>query len=244
MLYLILNFCFSSILVHAHPSKRNQPPRSSSKVTLYGSGVLAPHSSSNLKEREINQASQIPALTRLGMGQSGLMFPKLTTSPLRRFQLLDSDSDDPVSENVSGACKIDPCSKEPTCKPSRSVTSFEQNREASFEMCQNPDVWKDFSPVKSFSIPTPALNEVCEEYFCSMKDKEVETSVSASHNESLFGTTSSCQRDKQIWDSAYPLPPARCYFFHEDPRIRKLVRSRLCNFSPLGVDYASHIDYM
>ncbi|KAF7815821.1 uncharacterized protein G2W53_029790 [Senna tora] len=183
------------------------------------------------------------------VGQRGLMFPKLTTSPLRRFQLLDSDSDDPESEIIGGAHKIDPCSKEPTSKPSESMTSFEQIRNASFQMHQNQDLWKDFSPVKSFSIPTPALNEVCEEYFRSMKGKEVEASVSANHKESLFGTTS-CHKDEQIWDSTYPLPPAHRYFFNEDPRVQKLVRSRLCNFSLLGVNRvnqqsnASHIDYM
>lgn len=177
------------------------------------------------------------------------MFPKLTTSPLRRFQLLDSDSDDNVSEDVSGSHKVDPCSKEPTFKPSEPVT-FEKNRNTSFKMHENHDLWKDFSSTKSYSIPTPALNEVCDEYFRSTKDKEVDASVSVSHNESLFGATSSCQIDEQILDSAYPLPPAHRYFFHEDPRIRKLVQRRLCHYSPLGVDRvnqqpdASHIDYM
>ncbi|XP_054817563.1 uncharacterized protein LOC129317220 [Prosopis cineraria] len=235
----------------ARPPTWNQPLCSSSKISLNGSGVLTTHSSGNRKERKMKKTSGILGSATLEMGQSGLMFPKLTASPLRKFQLLDSDSDDddddPVSEDVSGGRKVDPCFKEPSCKPNEFVTSFD--RKASFQMHQSEDLWKDFSPVKSFSIPTPALNEVCEEYFRSAKDKEKETSVSAIHYESLFESTS-CQRDEQIWNSAYPLPPAHQYFFHKDPRIRKLVRSRLFNFYPLGVDKvnhqpnASHIDYM
>ncbi|XP_028789568.1 uncharacterized protein LOC114745579 [Neltuma alba] len=236
----------------ARPSKWNQPLCSSSKVSLNGSGVLTTHSSGNCKERKIKESSGgILGSAPMEMGQSGLMFPKLTTSPLRRFQLLDSDSDsdEPVSEDVRGGHKIDPCFKEPSCKSSEFVTSFDQSRKASIRRHQNQDLWKDFSPVKSFSIPTPALNEVCEEYFRSAMDKDVETPVSTSHNESLFESTS-CQRNEQIWNSAYPPPPAHQYFFHKDPRIRQLVRSRLCNFYPLGVDKvnhqpnASHIDYM
>ncbi|KAK4275471.1 hypothetical protein QN277_018547 [Acacia crassicarpa] len=236
--------------LYERPSKLNKPLCSSSKVSLNGSGVLTTHSSGNYKERKIKEASGILGSATLKMGQSGLMFPKLTTSPLRRFQLLDSDSDsdDPVSEDVNGALKIDPFFKEPSCRPSEFIAS-DQSRKASFRRDQNQDLWKDFSPVKSFSIPTPALNEVCEEYFCSAKEKEAGTSVSASHYESLLESTS-CQRDKQIWNSAYPPPPAHQYFFHKDSRIRQLVRSRLCNFHPLGVDKvndqpnASHIDYM
>ena len=164
----------------------------------------------------------------------------------------DSDSDDVIGEDVSGAHKTDSFSKLPTCNPNKPVTNFEQDRNASFKMHQNQDLWKDFSPLKSFSIQTPALNEVCEEYFRSTREKEVEKSwvgVSSSHGESILGVASSCHNE-QLWDSADPLPPAHHYFFHEDPRIRSLVRKRLYNFSPLGVKRlsqqpnASTIDYM
>ena len=85
------------------------------------------------------------------------------------------------------------------------------------------------------------------------KNKEVEKSgidVTGSHGEGCSGVNSSCQMDQQLWESTSPLPPAHRYFFHEDPRIRQLVRSRLCNFSPLGVNRVnqqpnvSRIDYM
>lgn len=36
------------------------------------------------------------------------MFPKLAASPLRRFQLLDSDDDYLFSEDVSGVNKVGP----------------------------------------------------------------------------------------------------------------------------------------
>ncbi|XP_061342282.1 uncharacterized protein LOC133288513 [Gastrolobium bilobum] len=239
----------------AHPSAWNHSVCSSSKVSLNGCGVLTPHSSGNCRERKRKQASDTSASdsANLETGPRGLVFPKLKTSPLRRFQLLDSDSDDPVGEDVSGANKVDPPSKEAMHTLSKPVTSFEQNRKTSFTMNQNQDLWKDFSPVKSFSIPTPAFNEVCEEYFRSPKYKGVEESgidASKSHDERYLGVNSSCQRDQQLWESTDPLPPAHRYFFHEDPRIQKLVRSRLCNFSPLGVNRVnqqpnvSNIDYM
>ncbi|KAJ1389574.1 hypothetical protein SESBI_38191 [Sesbania bispinosa] len=243
------------VQVHAPPSARNHSVCSSSKVSLNGCGVLTPHSSSNCGERKGKQNSDIPASVKLETGQSGLVFPKLTASPLRRFQLLDSDSDsdDPVDEDVFGANKVHACSKEATCNQSKPSTSLEQNRKTSVNANQNEDLWKDFSPVKSFSIPTPAFNEIYEEYFHSTKRKEAEKSnidISASHNERHLGVSSSCQKDQQLWESADPVPPAHHYFFHEDPRIRQLIRSRLCNFSPLGINKVnqqpnvSHIDYM
>ncbi|XP_019455974.1 PREDICTED: uncharacterized protein LOC109356851 isoform X2 [Lupinus angustifolius] len=305
---------------HAHWSARNHSVCSSSKVSLKVCGVLTPHLSSNCSERKRKQASDIPVSVKMETGQSGLMFPKLTTTPLRRFQLIDSDSDDPaggdasaaqrihphskattcnksktvnsfvqsgsskmetgpsgllfpklassplrkfqlidsdsddlVDEDVSATHKIDPCSKYAACNQSKPVNSFEKSRKMSFDMNQDQDLWKDFSPVKAFSVPTPAFNEIYEEYFRSSKDKEVEKSVidiSESHNGRYFGANSSCQRDQQLWESAGPLPPAHCYFFHEDPKIQQLVRRRLCNFSPLGVSSVNHqhnvslIDYM
>ncbi|KAK7276825.1 hypothetical protein RIF29_17971 [Crotalaria pallida] len=200
-----------------------------------------------------NQSTPVTAFEHNGSssmetGQSAFVFPKLTTSPLRRFQLIDSDSDDPVGGDVSAAHKFDPCSKDATCNQGKSVNSFEKSRKTSLDMDQNQDLWKDFSPMKKFSIPTPAFDEVCEEYFRSAKGKQVEKPES--HSGGYFGASSSYQSDQQLWESAGPLPPAHRYFFHEDPRIQQLVQRRLCNFSPLGVHRVnqqpniSHIDYM
>ncbi|KAL5066659.1 hypothetical protein RYX36_017546, partial [Vicia faba] len=102
-------------------------------------------------------------------------------------------------------------------------------------------------------VPTPAFNEMYEEYFSSVKNTEVPRSwigISENHNEMYHGVDSGWKHDEQIWEAAGSLPPAHCYFFHQDSRIQNLVRSRLCNFSPLGVNGAnqqqnvSHIDYM
>lgn len=243
------------LLEFVHPSPRNHSVCSSSKVSLNGCGVLTPHSTSNSREKKRKEplASDVPASAGLETGQNKFAFSKLTTSPLRRFQLLDSDDDDDLVEIVNGAQKVDPYSTGPTRNQSTPTTSFEQNRKTSFNVNQNPDLWKDFSPVKSFSIPTPAFNEVCEEYFSSAKNKKVEKSgigVSVNNNETYPGVNSGCQKEQQQWESAGPLPPAHRYFFHEDPKIQQLVRSRLCNFSPLGVNRVnqqpnvSHIDYM
>ncbi|KAE9596357.1 hypothetical protein Lalb_Chr17g0348451 [Lupinus albus] len=240
------------------PLRRFQLIDSDSDDPADGDGSASQKIDSHSKDATCNNSKTVNSFVQSGSsktetGQSGLQFPKLASSPLRRFQLIDSDSDDPVDEDVSATHKIDPHSKYAACNQSKPVNSFEKGRKMSFDMNQDQDLWKDFSPVKGFSIPTPAFNEICEEYFRSAKDKEVEKSVidiSESHSERYFGANSSCQRDQQLWESAGPLPPSHGYFFHEDPRIQQLVRRRLCNFSPLGVSIVnhqynvSHIDYM
>ncbi|KAK2397178.1 hypothetical protein QL285_058782 [Trifolium repens] len=222
--------------VFGNSSVRNRSVCGSSKVSLKGVGVLTPHLCSNSRERKRKQDSDIPASVEMETGQSRFVFSKLVASPIRRFQLLDS-------EDVSGVNKARPSSSTgSTCN--RGTSSLEHDRK---------DLWKDLSPVKNFSIPTPAFNEVCEEYFHSSKNTEVPRSridISKNHNETYRGVNSGCHQDEQIWEAAGPLPPAHCYYFHEDPRIQQLVRSRLCNFSPLGVNNmnqqqnVSHIDYM
>ncbi|CAJ2633998.1 unnamed protein product [Trifolium pratense] len=242
------------VQVFGNSSVGNRSVCGSSKVSLKGVGVLTPHSCSNSRERKRKQYSDIPASVGLETGQSGFVFPKLAASPVRMFQLLDSDDDDDLfSEDVnfSGVDKVGPSlSAGPMCNRS---TPLEHDRKTQFGVNQNQDLWKDLSPVKNFSIPTPAFNEVCEEYFCSAKNMEVPKAgigISENHNETYRGVNSGCQQDEQVWEAAGPLPPAHCYYFHDDPRIQQLVRSRLCNFSPLGVNSmnqqqnVSHIDYM
>ncbi|KAG5053366.1 hypothetical protein JHK87_005564 [Glycine soja] len=151
-----------------------------------------------------------------------------------RFQLL-SDSDD-LDVDVGAANKA----------------NLDSNLEKNKKTLLDEDLWKDFSPVKNVSVPTPAFNEMCEEYFRSAYCKEVGGGdVSKSFNERNPGVSSSCQRDQQQQESTDPVHPAHSYFFHEDPRIRRLVCSRLRNFNPLGTintvnqqPNVSHIDYM
>lgn len=228
---------------------------SSSKIPLHGCGVLTTESSSQLKARKRKQVSDTPASTSLGTSRNPLMFPKLTISPLRRFQLLDSDSDSDDNESRE-AQKTGPCSTEQQSNPHSSAILSEQKIKVSDSMNQNEDLWKDFCPKKSVCIPTPALDEVCEEYFQSLKDKnlnwKMRSNVSTSFKEACQENTCSSQNDEQVWNSEDPLPLAHRYFFHDDSRIQKLVRNRLPNFSPLGViknrghqePNASVIDYM
>lgn len=203
-----------------------------------------------------DHASDIPASVGLETGQSSFVFPKLVTSPIPRFKLLDSDDDDDdlFGEDVGGENKVGPSSSSgQTCNRNTPLTYSEQDRKTQFDVNRNQDLWKDFSPMKNFSVPTPVFNEVFEEYFCSGKSTEVPRSgigMSENYNETYCGVSSGYQQDEQIWEAAGPLPPAHRYFLHEDPRIQQLVRSRLCNFFPLGVNSVnqqqngSHIDYM
>lgn len=258
---LIFMFCFLQLIyvlylflrADEHLSTRYRSVCSSSKVPLQGHAVLTTQSTCQLKARKREQASDVPSAT-LPTSHNEFMFPKLTISPLRRFQLLDSDSesDHPsVSEDVNkNAHRIDPSLME-----SKSVTS-EEKRKVSSSTPQGDDLWNNFCPVKSFHIPTPALDEVCEEYFSSVKKKDeaqkVQTNACVNNNRRCHPNINNHENFEQSWDSSDPLPPAHFYFFHSDPRIQKLVRSRLPYFSPIGVvpdrgnqqPSASVIDYM
>ncbi|XP_040988800.1 uncharacterized protein LOC121236438 isoform X1 [Juglans microcarpa x Juglans regia] len=242
----------------AYPPSQHQSVCSSSKIPLHGCGVLTTESSSQMKARKRKQVSDNPASMSLETSRNASMFPKLTISPLRRFQLLDSDSDDPSGhDNLSREVhKTGPCSTEQQSKPHSPAILSEQKLNVSGSMSQNEDLWKDFCPKKNVCIPTPALDEVFEEYFQSLKDKnlnwKLRSNVCTSNKEARQEHTRSSQNDEQVWNSEDPLPPVHRYFFHDDPKIQKLVRNRLPNFSPLGIiknrghqqPNASVIDYM
>ena len=231
---------------------------SSSKFPLRASGVLTSRSASHRKAGKREQASNHPASSSLETSSSKLMFPKLTISPLRRFQLLDSDDDDPsVIEDANQEAK----NTHPSAKVRQSnhrqysCASEDKSTKTFVSMPQNVDLWKDFWPNRSVGIPTPALDEVCEEYFRSVKDKNVTVKLGSdgciSNEKRSYQNKNNRKTVQHQLDLADPLPPAHRYFFHADPRIQKLVRSRLPNFSPLGVvsntnmqHGASVIDYM
>ncbi|KAK2420464.1 hypothetical protein QL285_031191 [Trifolium repens] len=178
----------------------------------------------------------------LETGQSGSVFPnpKLEASPLRRFESIDSGDDDDDDVIVIGENKPGPSPS--TGNQNTRSSSLKQDRKVqSIDANQNQ---KHLSPVKNFSIPTPAFNDVCEEYFRSANNTQVPES---NHKETHRGVNSGCQKDEQVWEAAGPLPPAHHYYFHDDPRVQQLVRSRLCNVSLLGVnrvDQQQNIDYM
>ncbi|PIN20969.1 hypothetical protein CDL12_06344 [Handroanthus impetiginosus] len=172
----------------------------------------------------------------------GLIFPKLTVSPLRRFQLIDSDSDDPSeSGDTNKEVPRETFSSNRKTSDSSKLADFIElgTKKASAGKYQAEDLWKDFCSEKSSHIPTPAFDEVCEEYFASTKNKsETEIDQKDPANGMKLDVAS--------------LPPSHCYFFHKDSRIKKLVRDRLPYFFPLvagnNQEYkqqnASVIDYM
>ncbi|XP_075505704.1 uncharacterized protein LOC142542769 isoform X1 [Primulina tabacum] len=147
-----------------------------------------------------------------------------SVSPLRRFQLIDSSSDSDDSSNGENVCKVG-------CSTSYSRKESVGNHET--------DLCKDFCKEKSFRIPTPAFDEVCDKFFRSGK----------SNNEMVINGEDS--KNEKKWDVG-SVPPAHLYFFHDNSRIQKLVRDRLPNFFPLGTaknqehkqQKASVIDYM
>ncbi|KAF8409554.1 hypothetical protein HHK36_005632 [Tetracentron sinense] len=233
---------------------------SSSKLPLHGRRVLTTQSVSKSKAQKNTPASNASTSASLEASSNKLMFPKLTISPLRRFQLLDSDSDDPsASEDIHRYNnKTDLSAKGTQYNLNKSVTMNQQKRPkaAASSMLQTEDLWRDFSPKKTVNVPTPALDEFCEEYFKSVKAKNVaqrlDDGVCVSNLKDYNQRSNISKNLEPDWDMANPLPPAHHYFFHDDPRIQELVRSRLPNFSPLGAvnnrgnkqSDVSVIDYM
>ncbi|KAH6822792.1 hypothetical protein C2S53_017088 [Perilla frutescens var. hirtella] len=214
---------------------------SSSKPSLRGQKVVTSEPGikwNSKKGKEVPSASTSINVETRG---SNVIFPKLTLSPLRRFQLIDSDSDDPsttegMREEHPSVILSPEDKKSDYCKQSVLVN---QGTKTSAGKHQIKDHWKDFCPEKSSRIPTPAFDEFCEEYFTVSKDKSMPKI-------DCKDTGSGRKTDETS------LPPAHCYFFHNDSRIQKLVRDRLRHFFPLEVgnnqEYkqqnASVIDYM
>ncbi|GAV72931.1 hypothetical protein CFOL_v3_16419 [Cephalotus follicularis] len=228
-----------------HPPKHLHSVQSSSKAPLQGLRVSTTRSSRQWKARKMEQGPDCASVDTIPNGST---FPKLTISPIRKFQLIDSDSED-----TSGSKDVSKTVHE----NKQQFTVSEQRRKVLAGKPQNEDLWKDFSPSKSLHIPTPALDEFCEEYSRSVKSKDAAQALGGAgasyinNDEGCHQITNSGQKFEQCWDLTDPPPPAHQYFFHDDPRIQKLVRTRLPNFFPLGVvnrgnvqSSASIIDYM
>ncbi|CAI0436426.1 unnamed protein product [Linum tenue] len=225
------------------PSRQHSSVCSSgSKVTLRGSGVLTGQSSRQSSvAKGKGLAFKTPASSSLETGHSGLVFPKLTTSPLRRFQLIDSD-DEPtlIGNNVNR-------------KPERvGSQSAEHSGKSSGNNRRIEDLWKDFSPMQNVRIATPALDDFCNEYFQSVKDKDAAANRRETQRAGHDPNRNAMGEFEQCWNVDDPLPPAHHYFFNDDARIRSIVHDRLPHFFPLGVVKArgnllpseSVIDYM
>lgn len=198
------------------------------------------------KKRELSRTSAYDSEERNGGKINSGVFPELTVSPLRRFQLIDSDSDDsPVKKKTT---KEEPYVNLSTKENQSTSTHFAsslgtETPSVGKYQTRDEDLWKDFCTEKSPRIPTPAFDEICNEYFSSAK-KTPEVNHRQTYSQSIKMKAASNHTE---W-----LPPAHHYFFHEDPRIQKLVRDRLPNFLPLfkgnsqigSQQNASGIDYM
>ncbi|OVA11477.1 hypothetical protein BVC80_9009g3 [Macleaya cordata] len=237
-----------------HSSVQNRSAWSTTKFTLPCHRVLPNQWVSKPKAQKDTPCSNASASTSLDPSEKKMMFPKLTISPLRRFQLLDSDSDDLSAGDdlYKDASTVDSSGKKRQRSPSQFVAGNQQKKaNISSATLQSEDLWKDFTPKKSLKILTPALDEFCEEYFMSVKD----SNVNQRKGEDIhLSSSKACFLEKGISESIGKdgRPPAYQYFYHDDLRIQRLVRDRLPYFFPLGVKEnrldkqsdAAAIDYM
>lgn len=216
---------------------------SSSKPSLQWNKVRTSDSGTQWISRKGKEVPSASASINVDTRGSNAIFPKLTSSPLRRFQLIDSGSDSDNPSTIEDTHKVLPSAilspeekKSDFCKE---TTFGNQGSKTSVGKHQIKDLWKDFDQKKSTSIPTPAFDEFCEEYFTGLKNKSM-PKVDCKQ------TVSGMHMDKTS------RLPALFYFFHNDSRIQKLVRERLPHFFPLEVannqedtqENISVIDYM
>ncbi|XAR67454.1 hypothetical protein NMG60_11002224 [Bertholletia excelsa] len=231
---------------------------SSSKIPLSGNRVLTTKSVSQWKTTKRKQTSDTITFECLETSSNKLMFPKLTVSPVRRFQLLDdsdSDSDIPSVSEVTNreTNKIDSAFKGKEASSLRCPSTSGHNKT---KASQTQDLWKDFYTEKNFHIPTPALDAVCDEYFSCLKNKNEALTQRhwnfSNDNENCYQPSNVTNNDEHNCELGGPALPANRYFFNDDPRIQKLVRTRLPYFFPLGAmnnggtqhPVSSDIDYM
>lgn len=218
-------------------SRGNLPTNSinsSSKPSLHRHKVVTSETRSPWISTKGKGVASCKASANVETKLSNLKFSVSSVSPLRRFQLIDSDSDDPSIENTT---KDVPCVVLPP--KDKQSDSGVGTKKTSGGMCKIEGLWKDFSSEKNFHIPTPALDEVCEEYFSSVKSK---SGVQRGHIDPK------CERSSYADNH----PPSHHYYFHNDLRVQKLVRDRLPHFFPLvaGSNHdhklpsASVIDYL
>lgn len=225
-------------------SSLHQSVCNSSKVPLHG--IFTVPTSSQLKEKKDKQTAD--ASTSVGLEKKNKsLFSNLTISPLRKFQLLDSDSDEPSScDNQSRkGYEVSSSLNKPKSTFGLSATVDEKKKSLTASITQKEDLWKDFCQTKNFHLPTPAFDEVCKEFSQLKKDNKAATELgSSAHISCMDNHTTNSGYSNELVDKLGC--PAHYYFFHNDPRIQRLVRNRLPNFSPLGVDGSrgSMIDYV
>ncbi|KAH9610517.1 hypothetical protein KSS87_000989, partial [Heliosperma pusillum] len=207
-----------------------------SKVPLSGSGVLTRPQAST-----IHNSKSCPPPTSVASNKGKSVIPDFRSSPLRRFQLLDSDSDfdDPsevpvVKGNASGV-ESSKTNMQKELKHGSSKISCPERIDRSASTSQKQDLWKDFRIDNNVSVPTPVFDELLEEYCNGGKQNKA---VSGSHEFGSNGMASSMNNAGEFMETETLETdgfPCHRYFSHNDNRIQRLVRNRLPYFCPLGV---------
>ncbi|GJR80537.1 Toll/interleukin-1 receptor domain-containing protein [Tanacetum coccineum] len=151
-----------------------------SKLPLTGLGVLT----KELGKRKQNVSNVTSASESVVTNCRKQPFPKLTVSPLRKFQLIDSDSDSDIP-SISEVATKKTCDKSEPYSNRRKCVNEPRKLSESLDTSTGKDLWEDFRHEKSFHIPTPALDEVCEECLSSPDEKgKVQSSIGKSNNKS------------------------------------------------------------
>ncbi|KAJ3693586.1 hypothetical protein LUZ60_009066 [Juncus effusus] len=191
---------------------------SSSKISLRNQGVLTSQSTNKPKSQKLLPNNFSSSSSNLEKSDKTKLLPKLKLSPLRKIHLLDSDSD--------------------------SDSDFNHNKNTQKTLKKSkPSV--EIKPKKDPKSATPALDQYCEEYFKTEKDRNAPQKREE-------GSTSKCSSRvfdpvefTKAFEDILPKeelssgisnnnPPCFKYFYHSDARIRNLVRERLSHFTPIG----------
>ncbi|KAL9265677.1 hypothetical protein AKJ16_DCAP24319, partial [Drosera capensis] len=201
---------------------------SSSKLSLRGCAILTRQAEVSTSGTKRKQTSSTHA--SFDASREHVKFPKSAVSPVRRFQLIDSDSDD--SSDVAYISR----NEKPVAVSKLRSHGKGQSKSAcepSAHVLQPRDPWESFQS-EIPSVPTPALDSFCESYIRNDHGKNIAVApVHRSCPSKLKSINGETEKGKQI-ESEYNLPPAHRYFFHEEARIRELVRSCLPHFFPLA----------
>lgn len=214
------------------PSAQYKSVCRSSKLSLPKHGVLSSQSSKKRKD-----VTNTPSSANVNRSSNDVMFPKLTVSPLRKFQLIDSDSDfdldDPTGNGFANVnvSKPSSSSKARQSSPHESGSiGKEIRKEAQRSVSKKDDLWSGFCLDKKLPIQTPVFDELCEELFKLAKETNTHSTAKVCEQRNI-----NINHEQQI-NLGASSPPAHSYFFHDDIRIQNLVRSRLPNFFPLMTD--------
>ncbi|KAI3986690.1 hypothetical protein MKX01_014228 [Papaver californicum] len=231
-----------------HSAVQNPPAASTSKLALPARRPLPRQWITNPKANKETPSSNASTSTSLDASKKKVKFP---LSPVRKFQLLDSDFDSDDVSTGEDQHEDAPVVVETSRKRQFSSSQPVARQEKKANSGKIEDLWKDFTSQKCVKISTPALDEVCEEYFKSTKNSNVNQAKDKGIH---LGTSIPFFQKVAIRESFNKdgQPPAYLYFYNDDPRIQRLVRERLPNFFPLAAkenrvdkeSEAAAIDYM